>query len=81
VRFAGDFHAGEDCATGIRSCGAIGDRGSIDAIGSAILLGVGARNQAICRHSSARSAFPEPAVHALQIFAHAIRDFRIKPRG
>jgi hypothetical protein len=43
-RFAGEFHTGEDCATGIRSCGAIGDKGSIDAIGSAILLGVGARN-------------------------------------
>jgi hypothetical protein len=38
VRFAGEFHTSEDCATGIRSCGAIGDRVSIDAIGSAILL-------------------------------------------
>jgi hypothetical protein len=45
VRFAGEFHTGEDCATGIRSYGAIGDRGSIDAIGNAILLGVGARNR------------------------------------
>jgi hypothetical protein len=41
----GEFRTGEDCATGILSCRTIGGKGSIDAIGSAILLGVGARNR------------------------------------
>jgi hypothetical protein len=43
--FVGEFRTGEDCAAGILSCRAIGGKGSIDAIGSAILLGVGARNR------------------------------------
>lgn len=34
----------------------------------------------ICRQSSARSAFSEAAVHALQIFARAIDAFQIEPR-
>ena len=50
-RFFGEFRTGEDHATGIRSCRAIGDKGSTDAIGSAILVGVGARNRPfpVCR--------------------------------
>jgi hypothetical protein len=43
-----EFRTGEECAAGIRSCRAIGDKGSIDAIGSAILLGVGAGNRPNC---------------------------------
>jgi hypothetical protein len=31
LRFIGEFRAGEDCATGMRSCTAIGGIGSIDA--------------------------------------------------
>jgi hypothetical protein len=45
-----NFATGEDCATGILSCRAICGKGSIDAIGSAILLGVGARNRAKSCH-------------------------------
>jgi hypothetical protein len=44
-KFVGEFRTGDDCATGILSCRAIGGKGSIDTIGSAILLGVGARNR------------------------------------
>jgi DNA repair protein RadC len=50
-RFVGEFSTGEDCAAGIRPCRAIGGRGSIDAIGSAILQGVGARNRATLNKS------------------------------